>query len=90
MVDKNHELMPNGSGLFSGTSNHGSGKIVPNPNNCHESYVFSISTATENQFTGDLYYSKVDLTLPGNGTLAEPLGDVTSTEKNILLAEKFI
>jgi gliding motility-associated-like protein len=87
VIDKNHALMPNGSGLFGGSSTHGSGKIVPNPNNCNELFVFSISTATENQFSGNLYYSMVDLSLPGNGSLSNPLGDVINSEKNILLAE---
>lgn len=80
--------MPNGSGLLTGgNASGGTGLTVPFPNNCNKYYVFEITTATEASTMGNLYYSVVDMTLPGNGTIVNPKGDVVSGSKNILLAQ---
>jgi len=73
--------MPNGSNLFGGNSTHGSGKICPVPGSCYEFYVFSINTATETQSIDNLYLSKVDMNLVGNGIVSVPFGDVVGNEK---------
>lgn len=85
VIDTNHDPMPNGSGLNGGNATHSSGLAVPDPSDCNKYFVFTITTATESFTTGNLYYSKVDLNLPGNGTMSSPLGDVITGQKNILL-----
>jgi gliding motility-associated-like protein len=88
IVDASHQVMPNGSGLLTGgNASEGTGLTVPFPNDCNKYYVFEITTATETNTIGNLYYSVVDMTLPGNGTITNPKGDVVSGSKNILLAQ---
>ncbi|MEN9639995.1 MAG: hypothetical protein RLZZ262_1864, partial [Bacteroidota bacterium] len=77
IVDASGSMMPSATNLPGGNSTHGSGKIVPVPGSCDLFYVFSISTATETTNTGSLSYVIVDMTIPGNGTPTNPLGDVT-------------
>lgn len=74
--DKNHNVMPNGTGLLgSGTSTH-SGIIVPRPGNPNDYYVFTVD---QGGAANGLQYSRVDLTLnSGNG-------DVVTSEKNVQL-----
>jgi gliding motility-associated-like protein len=73
--NRNHNIMPNGVGLFGNPSSTQSAIVIPLPNNTDLYYVFSISI---NNATG-LYYSVVDMSLSG-GT-----GDVILTQKNIEL-----
>lgn len=70
--NKNHQVMPNGTGLFGHTSSTQSAIIVPKPNSSTIYYIFTVSDiATVN----GVCYSEVDI------SLNEGLGDVTS--KNI-------
>jgi len=78
VYDKNHNQMPNGSGLLGHSSSTQSGIIVPKPGSTTEYYIFTVDAA-DNGLANGLCYSKVDLTL-NNG-----LGDVVTTEKNISL-----
>jgi hypothetical protein len=87
VIDRNHQIMPNGSGLFSGNSTHGTGKICSKPGAAGQYYVFSIQTATETSSIGSLYYSVVDTLLAGNGTNEAPLGDIPSGMKNIWIRD---
>lgn len=74
--NKNHQPMPNGTGLLGNPSATQSGIIVPVPDNDHLFYVFTVD-AWENSFANGLQYSIVDL------RLADGLGDIR--EKNQLL-----
>ncbi len=85
VVDRTHLVMPNGDDLNGGNSTHSTGKICARPGHPGQYYVFSINTSTETSFIDNLYYSIVDTTLVGNGSVANPLGDVVSGEKNNLL-----
>ena len=87
VVDDNNQVMPNGSGLFGNTSSFSSGKTCINPGNCDQFYVFSMNYVTENTVAGNLYYSIVDMTLPGNGTIALPKGDVTGLKNTFVLGD---
>lgn len=78
VYNKNHQQMPNGSGLLGHSSSTQSGIIVPKPGSSTEYYIFTVDAA-ENGLAAGLCYSKVDMTLD-NG-----LGDVVTTEKNIQL-----
>ena len=78
VYNKNHQQMPNGSGLLGNSSSTQSGIIVPKPLSTTEYYIFTVD-AYENQLVNGLCYSKVDMTL-NNG-----LGDVVPDEKNISL-----
>jgi len=86
VIDNSHLPMPNGVGLLGGNATHSSGLVVPKPGDCEKYYVFTITTATETGTAGNLYYSIVDMLLPGNGTVASPKGNVISSAKNILVA----
>lgn len=88
VLDASHQPMPNGSGLISVSSSWGSGKIAVDPGNCNRFYIFHNDAAYEGG-GGEkkLYYTIVDMRLPGNGTAASPKGDVDVNFKNILIAE---
>ncbi len=88
--DKNHQAMPNANGDLDGHySSTQSSIIAPNLSNTNKYYVFTID---ELGGVNGLKYSTVDMTLAGNGTIVNPLGNVILTEKNIslvsLIAEK--
>ncbi len=85
VVDRTHQIMPNGEDLNGGNSTHSSGKICARPGHPGQYYVFSINTSTESSFIDNLYYSIVDTSLVGNGSITNPLGDVINGEKNNLL-----
>ncbi|CAL2101843.1 conserved protein of unknown function precursor containing a type B C-terminal secretion signal [Tenacibaculum sp. 190130A14a] len=73
--DRNHNLMPNGTGLLGDNSSTQSGLIVPNPSNTNIYYLFTVDAQEGN---GDGFrYSIIDMSLNGGN------GDVTT--KNVLL-----
>jgi gliding motility-associated-like protein len=79
VYDKNHTLMPNGTGLLGNSSSTHSGIIVPRPGSSTDFYVFTVDDGGNNGV--GMYYSKVDLSLnSGNG-------DVVTSEKNVALAD---
>lgn len=75
--DSSNTVMPNGSGLLGNFSAAQSGIILPYPGQQNKYIAISIGAP------GAASYSVVDITLPGNGTIANPLGDVVSGQKNI-------
>ncbi len=74
--NRNHQIMPTGTGLMGHWSSHQNSIIVPKPASKTLFYIFT-TDAQENNFQNGLRYSIVDMALD-NG-----FGDVTS--KNILL-----
>jgi gliding motility-associated-like protein len=85
VVDADDQLMPNGGGLIGHSSSLGSGKIAADPVNCNRFYIFHNNSAYEAGGSNGLYYTLVDMTLPGNGTAANPKGDVVAGQKNMLI-----
>lgn len=83
VVDKTHKAMPNGTGLSGHASSAQNGLSCPVPGKCNSYYIFSNSSAAEATPAGTIYYSIIDMTLPGNGTIANPLGDVQADAKNV-------
>lgn len=86
--DRNHNLMPNGSGLnsiiaggrYSSTGSTAQGTvIVPMPDSALKYYIFSLTSVEQRANAGRLYYSVVDMTL-NNG-----FGDVELSKKAVLL-----
>lgn len=75
ILDKTHNLMPNGSGMMGSGNNPQGIIIIPKPLSLGIYYVFA---ADEDFNGGALRYSVVDMSLNGG------LGDVTD-EKNVLL-----
>lgn len=81
--NRDHQIMPNGTGLLGEDTSTQSAIIVPNPQNTNVYYIFTV----DGLFPGEndpallrgLNYSAVDLTLDGG------LGDVVVLEKNINL-----
>ena len=79
VYDKNHNLMPNGSGLLGNSSSTHSGIIVPRPGSSTDFYIFTVDDGGTAGV--GMYYSKVDLSLnSGNG-------DVVTSEKNVFLVD---
>lgn len=86
IVDAGNQVMPNGSGLQGHSSSAQNAWVCGVPGNCNQYYIFSSSAAFEANPSGALYYSIVDMTLPGNGTVGNPKGDVISGKKNIVVS----
>jgi Bacterial lectin/SprB repeat len=74
--DRTHTIMTNGTGLFGDPSSAQSGVIVPHPARSNIYYVFTTDVTSG---SNGCRYSVVDMNLRGG------LGDVLSTEKNVLL-----
>ncbi|MDA0309299.1 MAG: gliding motility-associated C-terminal domain-containing protein [Bacteroidetes bacterium] len=82
--DNTHTAMPNGNlaGLSTCASN---GQVSVDPGNCNQFYFFyAPNNVLQGQY-GPLMYAKVDVSLPGNGTVAAPLGDVPNGSKDLVL-----
>jgi gliding motility-associated-like protein len=80
VYNRNHQLMPNGSGLKGNSSSTSSAIIVPVPQSRNRYYILTVDTDDQNFSQAEgLHYSIVDLTLD-NGN-----GDVDVFEKNINL-----
>ncbi len=75
--DRNHNIMPNGTGLMSHTSSAQSSLILPKPNSNHIYYIFTTDAHENNDHC--LRYSVVDMNL-NNG-----MGDIITNQKNILI-----
>jgi hypothetical protein len=88
IFDASHKSMSNLLYLSGGTAVHSSGWVVHDPVVKNIFYVFSITTATEKNVKGGLYYTKVDMSKTGNGTESSPLGAVLTSEYNILLDDQ--
>jgi len=73
--NRNHVVMPNGTGLLGNPSSTQSGIIVPDPGNVNKYYVFEVSAYSNS----NSYFSKVDMTLNGG------LGDIEAAGKNTTL-----
>lgn len=80
IFDRDHNLMPNGTGLIGDSSSTSSAIIVPDPGDTQRFYVFTVDT-DDLVFASSLglHYSVVDMSL-NNG-----FGDVVTAEKNINL-----
>lgn len=78
VYNKQHQQMPNGSGLLGHSSSTQSGVIVPKPASTTQYYIFTVD-AYDNNLANGLCYSRVDMTLDGGK------GDVVTSEKNISL-----
>jgi PKD repeat protein len=76
--NRNHQLMPNGTGLQSNYSATQAAVIVPQPGSTNRYYIFTVDRAEEAPGAG-LSYSVVDMSAVSGGGL----GDVVT--KNILL-----
>ena len=78
--DASHNTMPNGDISIDYSSSCGL-ITAPVPGNCNQYYVFHLSS------TGPgwgVYASLIDMTLPGNGSVPSPLGDVAAGFKDSL------
>lgn len=77
VYNKNHEVMPNGTGLLGNSSSSQSAIAVPKPNSSTIYYIFTSDSYEQNNANG-INYTEVDLTLNAG------LGDLTNN-KNISL-----
>ncbi len=81
--DGNHNVMPNGVGLLANPSVSEKCETIQIPGECGRFMMFHSTAVAENNGNGSLYYSIVDMNLPGNGSIASPLGDLDPTHKNV-------
>jgi len=82
VYDASHTLMPNSNLLVYYSTSCGL-TAAPVPGSCDKYYIFHLGS---NAGSGNaLNYSVVDMTLPGNGTIPVPLGDIDPVEKNVLV-----
>ncbi|HIA07287.1 MAG TPA: hypothetical protein EYN71_11435 [Flavobacteriales bacterium] len=94
VFDSTNSTMPNGAVSLNGNYSATSGCVIAHvPGSCNEYYIFHLRNITGT--INDLYYSRVDMSLPGNGTIPSPLGDVVTGQTNMLittdtLAEKML
>ncbi len=75
---RDHQVMPNGTGLMGHNSSTQSAIVVPKPGSEGLYYIFTVDAANHNLANG-LRYSLVDMSLNGG------YGDIDPQQKNILL-----
>lgn len=80
IYNRNHDIMPNGSGLNGHSSSTQSCIVVPKPGSLHLYYIFTVDALESNTNHG-LCYTVVNMKLD-NG-----LGDVVTSEKNVGLLQ---
>lgn len=78
VFNRNHDTMPNGIGLLGSYSSAQSSIVVPKPGSHVHYYIITTSPAEVSGVQG-IRYSQVDMTLDGG------LGDIDTTQKNILM-----
>lgn len=78
VYNRNHQLMPNGTGLFGDSSSTQSALVVPKPGDPNIYYIFTVDTAATDGTDFGFNYSVVDITLDGG------LGDITLKNVNLL------
>jgi gliding motility-associated-like protein len=77
VYDGTHQLMAGWSTLTGNTAGNQNVAISPRPNNPDQFYIFA-NTAT-NLAPGDIFFSTINMSLPGNATPPEPdLGELTA------------
>lgn len=81
--DAGHQVMPNGNNLLGHIHTVQQGHPCYYPDHPNQYFVFSNNG--ESPSSGNIYYSIVDMTLQGNGTISIPKGDVIAGQKNISL-----
>ena len=81
--DASNTITPNGTLLAGGGMSAQSSIIVPLPQSNSLYYIFTVKDWTTAQNGIGFNYSILDVNLPGNGTSANPLGDIDVNNKNI-------
>lgn len=83
VIDRTHQPMPNGTGLEGSLSSHYGTTVVFDPSGCDRYLIFSAQSFDEASPPRKVLMSAVDLSLPGNGTVEIPLGDVDPNVFNV-------
>jgi len=78
VYNRNHVIMPNGTGLLGGASSTSSGIVIPKPGSNTIYYLFTAEPINATLVT-TYAYSEIDMQLDGG------LGDVVASKKNIVL-----
>lgn len=69
--DRNHEVMPNGSGLLGNLSSMQGVLAIQSSNNPQKYFLFTLQDATDDTAMGSLFFTTVDMSLnDGNGDVA--------------------
>jgi hypothetical protein len=80
--DASDATMPNGDVAIDYSSSCGLA-TAPIPGDCDKHFIFSLSA--ESGINYGLRTSTIDMSLPGNGTVPAPLGDVVAGQKDVLI-----
>lgn len=84
VYDKNHLLMPSGTIVGSGGSSAAQGAIsISHPNNPNRFYIFTADDSDDALDHG-IRWHEIDITIPGNGTVLNPSGDVISADNVVV------
>ena len=78
VYNRNHQLMPNGTGLFGDSSSTQSALVVPQPGSDSIYFIFTVDSAATDGIDEGFNYSVVDITLDGG------LGDIISKNSPLL------
>ncbi|MBI5540731.1 MAG: T9SS type A sorting domain-containing protein [Bacteroidia bacterium] len=84
--DNNNQIMPNGSSLTNASHGMQTGLACYYPGHPNQFLLFCNTSSLPT--AGSVYYSIIDMSLPGNGTLLNPRGNVVSSAKNIFLTNQ--
>jgi len=76
--NRNHQVMPNGNGLFGDPSSTQSALVVPKPDDPNIYFIFTVDTVFQGDPDFGLNFSIIDISLDGG------LGDVTDKNINLL------
>jgi hypothetical protein len=82
VVDGTHQVMPNGDNLSGTPSTMYGTAVVLDPSGCGERFLLFYGEDETASPPRQLFYSTVDMSMPGNGTVAAPLGDIVDATKN--------
>jgi len=82
VIDATNTPMPNGIDLNGSSSTMYGTAVVFDPSGCDRYFLISGESGAD-PAPRKIYYSVIDLSLPGNGTATNPLGDIDGMVKNI-------
>jgi len=82
VIDATHSPMPNGMDLNGSPSTMYGTSVMFDPSGCNRYFIVTVQSE-DDAVPRRIYYSAIDLSMPGNGNINNPLGDVDNTVKNV-------
>ncbi len=82
VIDATHQPMPDGTDLSGNPSTLYGTAVVFDPSGCDRYFIITVQSENA-AVPRKIFYSAVDLAMPGNGTIDNPLGNIDTAVKNI-------